>query len=98
MTLCAFERNIIDFIAVILDCLHSTSHADDRNTYLQDVALATEWLASIHRGAKTVEVVEKILDPQTDKYFGDYWRQGEWGEIELAALKDLQTKATLYLK
>ena len=84
------ERQIIDFLTVIEDCLNDTTFAQDRSLFQQDIATAAAWLTSLHRGEPVEDVISRILDPQTDKYFGDYWRQGEWGVKEMEALKKLQ--------
>lgn len=90
------ERQIIEFLAVIEDCLKSTTFAADRTVFQQDISVVASWLTAIHRGTEVNKVIDQILDPQTDKYFGDYWRQGEWGEKELSALTSLQVALRIY--
>ena len=92
----AIERQIIEFLAVIEDCLKSTTFAADRAVFQQDIPVVASWLTAMHRGTEVNKVIDQILDPQTDKYFGDYWRQGDWGEKEMSALKDLQTALQNY--
>ena len=83
-------KEIINFITVLDSCLIETTYANDREVYLKDIARAVHWLAELNRGADPQKVKEHILSPQTDKNFGDYWRNGVWGDREMAALKKLQ--------
>jgi hypothetical protein len=84
------QEQIIGFMVVVLDCLSSTTYANDRAAYQHDITLIAEWLAELHKGAPASDVAGSIIDRQTDKSFGDYWKQGEWGNNELKALKSLQ--------
>ena len=67
------------------------SIANDRPVYFRDIATAASWLVKLHHGAWTKDVIGEINSPQTDKIFGDYWRQGEWGNREAKALERLRT-------
>lgn len=84
------QQHIIAFIAEIEACAKSTSFATDRPLYHQDIVTAASWLVKISRGVPTADVAAEIKSPQTDKAFGDYWRQGEWGDREAKALKRLR--------
>ncbi len=52
---------------------------------------AMGWIAALQADKSAAEVVSEIKSPQTDKQFGDYWRQGEWGDMQADALKKLQS-------
>lgn len=85
------EQQILEFMSVIEECLKSTSYADDRPVYLKDMAKAASWLIRLHKKVSPpLEIAQEIISTQTDKYFVDYWRQGEWGDREAKALKNLQ--------
>jgi hypothetical protein len=48
------------------------------------------WIVDLRCNGDIEEIVKRILSTETNKYFGDYWRQGQWGEKEADALKKLQ--------
>lgn len=83
-------QKILDFMAVLYECYTNTTYAQDRTVYAKDIAMAMGWIVKIKNGDNLQDVVNQILGPETDKYFGDYWRQGEWGEKELEALKSFK--------
>lgn len=85
------QKHIITFIAEIEDCARSTSYASDRPIYNQDIATAASWLVKLNQGVAVADVIGEINSKQTDKMFGDYWRQGEWGSREATALERLRT-------
>jgi len=84
-------QEILAFMAVIHECHANTNFANDRAVYAQDLMAAMGWIAALQAGKSAAEVVSEIKSPQTDKQFGDYWRQGEWGDKQADALKKLQT-------
>ncbi|MBI3611068.1 MAG: hypothetical protein HY204_10265 [Nitrospirae bacterium] len=84
------KKFILTFVGVISDCANSTKHADDRPVYLADIASAAQWLVDMDRGTRPEDVAAVICSDKTSKDFGDYWRQGEWGEREAAAFKELR--------
>ena len=83
-------QKILDFMTVVHECYSDTTFANDRTIYAQDLAAAMGWIAELKNGADAKDVVSKILSPVTDKHFGDYWRQGDWGDKEAEALKKLK--------
>lgn len=83
-------QKILDFMAVLYECYTSTTYAQDRAIYAKDIAHAMGWIANVRDGGDIQNIVSEILGPETDKYFGDYWRQGEWGEKEINALENLK--------
>ncbi len=83
-------RRILDFMAVIYQCYAHTNFANDRSVYARDIATAMGLIVDLRDGGGIEDVAKNILSPQTDKCFGDYWRQGEWGNIEAEALKQLK--------
>lgn len=84
------ETRILDFMSVIENCLNSSTYADDRPIYTKDLAEAAKWLLKLHRKIPPTEVASEITSSSTSKFFGDYWRQGQWGDMESQALSDLQ--------
>lgn len=92
------ENQIMNFMTVVEDCLHSTIYANDRSVYKQDIGLIAKWLTSLHKGVSAKEIANEIINVQTDKYFGDYWRQGIWGEKEMNALKNLQKEIRSHIE
>ena len=84
------EEKILDFAAVVRDCLGATTYADDRPVYRNDLAAVAGWLVSLHRDVPARDVAETITNPQTDKALTDYYRQGEWGERHNRAFAALQ--------
>ncbi len=83
-------QKVLDFMTVIQDCFANTNFSDDRSVYAQDLAAAMSWIVEL-RGSGNIESVKaKILSPETGKHFGDYWRQGDWGDKEAHALKKLR--------
>jgi len=83
-------QEILDFMTVLHECYSNTTFAKDRPVYAQDLAEAMGWIVELKNGVDAEEVITKILSPATDKHFGDYWRQGDWGEMEANALKELK--------
>ena len=90
------RERIIEFMSVVEENLSSTTYTNDRSVYMADLALIAKWLIKLHKKVPPAEVAEEIINPQTDKQFGDYWRQGKWGENEAAALKALQDAIRSY--
>jgi hypothetical protein len=86
------EEKILDFAAVVRDCLDETTYADDRPVYTKDLAVVAGWLVDLHRGMPARDAAEIIVDPQTDKTLSDYYRQGEWGERHNRAFAALQAR------
>ncbi len=84
------REQLTDFMSVVEENLRATTYANDRPVYMADLAQIAEWLVKLHKGVPPADVASEIIAPQTDKYFGDYWRQGKWGNNEAAALKKLQ--------
>lgn len=83
-------QKVLDFMTVLYQCYKGTTYTEDRVIYAKDIAIAMGWLVEIRGNCDIKELVDEILSPETDKYFGDYWRQGEWGENEMAALEKLK--------
>jgi hypothetical protein len=81
---------IIGFMIIIDDCLNSTTYSDDRPIYMGDLVAAAKWLMSLYKGEPIIQIYSEILSHKTNKHFGDYWRQGPWGEKEASALALLQ--------
>lgn len=90
------RERIIEFMSVVEENLSSTTYANDRSVYMADLALLAKWLVKLHKKVPPTEVATEIVSPQTDKRFGDYWRQGIWGENQAAALKSLQDAIRSY--
>ncbi len=83
-------QEILGFMAVIHDCYSNTNFANDRSVYAQDLVAAMGWIIDLRSGGCVEDVVTKIRSSETEKHFGDYWRQGDWGEKEGSALKKLK--------
>jgi hypothetical protein len=85
---------IIDFMGIVVDCLDSTSCANDRPVYTQDLALAARWLVRLHRGEPVRDVARDVSSPATGKMLTDQYRAGHWGERHNAAAVALQRAAS----
>ena len=83
-------QKILDFMTVIHECYSDTTFVSDRSVYAKDIAAAMGWIVELKGGVDAEKVAAKILSPDTDKHFGDYWRQGDWGDKEANALKKLK--------
>ena len=83
-------QEILDFMIVIHECYSDTTFANDRSVYAQDLTEAMGWIVEIKNYVDAEGVITKILSSATGKHFGDYWRQGAWGDKEANALKKLQ--------
>lgn len=81
---------ILDFMTVIHECYSKTTFANDRSVYAKDLATAMGWIIELRAGTNIQIVKNRILSSDTEKHFGDYWRQGEWGDNESRALKKLK--------
>ncbi|MFH2124595.1 MAG: hypothetical protein ABIJ50_14075 [Pseudomonadota bacterium] len=81
---------ILDFMAVIHECYSNTTFANDRSVYAKDLATAMGWIVELRAGINNQIVKDKIFSSVTEKHFGDYWRQGDWGDKEANALKKLK--------
>ncbi|MGH8551399.1 MAG: hypothetical protein ACRERU_22885 [Methylococcales bacterium] len=77
-------------MVVVHECYQNTNFADDRAVYAQDLMEAMGWIVELRVGRNVRMIVDKILSPATAKHFGDYWRQGNWGDKEANALKMLK--------
>jgi hypothetical protein len=86
------QEKILEFIVIIEDCLSSTTYANDRSIYINDIAIAAKWLVKLHKKESIVDICREIVSTETSKYFGDYWRQSPWGDNEMKALNILQGK------
>ena len=83
-------QKILDLMVVSHECYSKTTFANDRHLYAKNITAAMGWIAELRAGADIVSVRDKILSPETDKFFYDYFRQGEWGEKEIKALMKLK--------
>ncbi|MDA0740126.1 MAG: hypothetical protein O3A59_14575 [Nitrospirae bacterium] len=88
-------QKILDFMTVIQECFSHTNFADDRSVYAQDLVAAMSWVVELRGGGDIGSVKAQILSPETGKRFGDYWRQGDWGNKEAHALKKLRESLDL---
>jgi len=86
---------VVEFLGVLQDCLGETNYTQDRVAFTQDVVAAASWIVDLHRGRSADSVKAEILAPQTDKTFGDYYRQGEWGRRSSDALQALRDAVRL---
>jgi hypothetical protein len=86
------QEKILEFMAVIDDCLSSTIYTSDRPIYINDLAISSKWLIRLHKKESVDDICREIISKGTAKYFGDYWRQGPWGDNEMTALNILQQK------
>lgn len=85
------KQQIQKLISVIEYCRNNTKFEGDRILYDQDISVAKNWLRILDNGDVVYEnVLDLILSPQTAKQFGDYWKQGELGDIEMEALGNLR--------
>lgn len=89
------EQQILDFMVAVHQCYANTNFAEDRSVYAQDLAEAMGWIAELRSGVDAEKIAEEMLGPATAKHFGDYWRQGEWGDKEADALKNLKANLTI---
>jgi len=83
---------VLDFLTTIEECYSSTPFAEDRAVYAADIALVTRWITVIRKQNEneTKSLIREIFSTQTDKALTDYWRQGRWGEQEIAGLAQLR--------
>jgi len=79
---------ILDFIVVVVRCWKTTTSAQDRAVYQEDIAVAAWWLAQL-QDADARSVAEEILSTQTKKHFYDFWRSGACGETETNAFASM---------
>ena len=88
------EQKILDFMAIVHECYANTNYSNDRSVYARDITEAAGWIAELRSGVDAGDVVDKILNPATAKHFGDYWRQGNWGDREAEAFEKLKAAIT----
>ncbi len=81
---------VVEFLGILQDCLRETKYTQDRVAYTQDVVSAASWIVDLHRGRSADSLKTEILAPETDKTFGDYYRQGEWGKRSSDGLQALR--------
>jgi hypothetical protein len=86
----SLASKILDFLVVLHRCLSETPYSEDRSIYASDIATAVSWLLKLHQGQAANDVANGIVDSSTTKHFTDYWRHGNWGDLEARALNDLQ--------
>jgi hypothetical protein len=84
------REKILEFMITIEDCLISTTYTEDRSLYASDLATAARWLIKLHKKEPLINICLEIVSPNTSKYFGDYWKQGSWGDNEMKSLDILQ--------
>jgi hypothetical protein len=82
--------NIIELMITIDSCLNYTTCANDRYIYTNDIATVSRWLIKLYQGEPVIDICHEILSNKTNKYFGEYWRYGPWGESEAIAIATLQ--------
>lgn len=80
-----FINSVFRFMETIDYCINNTQYSADRAVYLEDMAIASRWLMQVHRGDPECEIIATILNHETDKHFGDYWRQGPCGDLHAKA-------------
>jgi len=90
MTTDALHQHFLSFMTVLHDCYSRTTYSNDRSLYATGLATAMGWIVDLQNGTEVSKVIEHICDPQTDKQFGDYWKQGDWGDKESHALERLR--------
>ena len=90
MTTDRLIEEILDFMTILYRCHAGTTYAEDRAIYAKDLTMAMSWIVELRSGVDIKEIIDKISSPETDKYFTDYWRQGEWGAKEADALEALK--------
>ena len=90
ITTAVLQQHILNFMTVIHDCYSQTTHSNNRSLYATDLTTAMGWIVELQNGTEVSKIIEHICAPQTDKHFGDYWKQGAWGEKEIHALKRLR--------
>lgn len=83
------ENKIEELISIIEKCRDSTTFDEERKLYDRNIEMAREGLIDL-KTKSYQEVIDVILSPYTDKYFGDYWKHEPWGRIEMEALVNLQ--------
>ena len=83
-------NRVIDFVGALEDCYRETTFVQDRPIFADDIAAAAGWIVELQRGQEPEVVIEKILSTETDKHFGDYWRNGKWGDYSASALQELR--------
>ena len=84
-------QKILEFMSIIHECHAKTNFANDRAIYAQDLMAAMGWLVDLRAEKNPADVAREIKSPRTDMQFGDYWRQGEWGDMAAKALNKLQS-------
>ena len=84
------ERELIKFSLLIEECYSSTTFANDRALYAKDLVTVIGWLRKLRNGIGAQDLISEISDPKTDKFFGDFWKNGEWADKELAGLAELR--------
>ena len=84
------QEKILDFMITIEDCLISTTYTSDRTLYTNDLATAARWLIKLYKKEPIINICCEIVSTKTSKYFGDYWKQGSWGNNEMKSLNILQ--------
>ena len=78
------------FAQFIEQCLAHTKFDIDKPSYRRDLEMVNNWINALNDGQDPMAVARQIIDPQVDKIFGDYFKQGTWGEREISNLKKLQ--------
>jgi len=48
------------------------------------------WIVDLRSGMSVELVVDRIVSGESEKHFGDYWRQGIWGERHATAFQELK--------
>lgn len=84
------RNELVVFAGFIEQCRNNTEFADDRVLYSKDLSLVEGWIATLNSEQNIPQLIDAILSPQTDKSFGDYWKKGDWGKLELEALGTFQ--------
>lgn len=83
-------NKILEFIEVIYECHSDTTFLNDRSVYKEDLVVAIGWIIELRSGVNYEYIREKILSKNTNKYFSDYWRQGDWGDRLLSSFERLK--------
>ena len=85
------KTHIEKFVEVIKECITNTTFKKDIEFYERDLLFVNSWLNDLEiENSNYMEVVTKILEPQTSKILTDYWRNGEWGDKQNQTFLDFK--------
>ena len=85
-------KAIMNFLRITYQCYKSTNYTEDRIAFQSDIALCAKWLLELEEDKNINLIIENVMDASTSKHICDYYKQGEFGNMQTAAFENLRSE------